>query len=141
MGRLAILLVAAPAVTLAGAWLFWVGGTLAGEHPLWGMTPGNIAEAAAFRDGAAIVRRVSNGEDPAAAGEVRAGFLSRESVTLTPMEAAARGSREEIVRLLLDLRATVDTATWTRAWCGTDAALVRAELAPVRPAGAKTECQ
>ena len=141
MGRLTVLAVIAPVATLTVAWLAILATAIAGEHPLWGLTPRNLSEAAAFRDGAAIVRGVARGEDPAAAGEVRGGFVSSEPVTLTPLEAAARGEREEIVRLLLDLGAGRDAPGWTKAWCASDAEAVRGELDAVRPAGATTECQ
>jgi hypothetical protein len=136
VGRLIIV----PVVALALAWLAVLGTAMLGEHPLWGLTPRNLAEAAAFRDGAAIVRGVSGGDDPAVAGEVRAGFLSSAAVTVTPLEAAAGGSREEIVRLLVALGVRPDAGAWTRAWCSTKAEGVRAELMPARPVGATTEC-
>lgn len=136
----AIVLVAAPVVVLVAAWLLVLAVALAAEHPLWGLTPRNLAEAAAFRDGGAIVRGVWRGEDPAAPGEVRAGFISREPVIVTPLEAAARASREEIVRLLLDLGGPLDAAAWTRVWCSAEAPAVRAELAAVRPDDASVEC-
>lgn len=137
----AVVLVTGPVAALVVVWLVVLGAERTGSPPLFGLTPRNLAEAAAFRDGAAIVRRVSRGEDPAAAGEVRAGFISPEPVMVTPIEAAARGSREEIVRLLLDLGTPLDAAAWTRAWCSTEASGVRAELTPIRPSGATTECR
>jgi len=145
MGRLTpsewiVVLMTAPVAALAIVWLLVLGIARLENHPLWGVDPRNVAEAAAFRDGAAIVRRVSRGEDPSAPGEVRAGFISREPVTVTPVEAAARASREEIVRLLLDLGTRLDAAAWTRAWCSTEEPRVRAELTPVRPPNAAVEC-
>ncbi|HXD18336.1 MAG TPA: hypothetical protein VN654_15085 [Vicinamibacterales bacterium] len=141
MGRLSTLAVTVPVIALAVAWLALLGAERIGISALWGLIPRNLAEAAAFRDGAAIVRAVARGENPDAPAEVRAGFLSTEPLALTPLEAAARVSGEEVVRLLLDLGAGRDAAAWTRAWCSTGADAVRAELSAARPADAATECR
>lgn len=145
MGRLtrsnyAVVLVSAPAAALAVAWIAVLALASDGEHPLWGLTPRNVAEAAAFRDGAAIVRLVRQGSNINAAGEVREGFISREPVTVTPLEAAVRARRGEIVRLLLDLGAAPDAVTWSRIWCEAEDAESRTLLEPHRPEGADTAC-
>lgn len=130
-----------PVVLLASVWLLALALGLAGRHPLWNTQPRNLAEAAAFRDGAAIVRGVRAGEQLSATAEVRGGFLSSDPTIVTPLEAAARAGREEIVRLLVDLGAPVDAGVWRRAWCSTSAAAVRAELALVRPDDATESCE
>ena len=135
----AVALIVAPVGALAFVWLLLVVARPV-EHPLFGLSPRNLSEAAAFRDGAAIVRRVSAGENPGAPGEVRGGFISREPVAVTPIEAAARVARAEIVRVLIDLGTPLDAVTWRRAWCSTDDSGVRAELTGVRPPDTPAEC-
>lgn len=134
------MLVSAPVVALAIGWLAMLALASNGAHPIWDLQPRNLAEAAAFRDGGAIVRRVWSGDDPSAPGEVRPGFISRMPVTLTPIEAAAQARRPELVRLLLDAGARLDAMSWSRVWCGADDADIRTILTPYRPQGAAREC-
>ena len=136
----AVVLVSAPVVALAVGWLAMLALASNGVHPIWDLQPRNLAEAAAFRDGGAIVRRVWSGDDPSAPGEVRPGFISRMPVTLTPIEAAVQARRSEIVRLLLDAGARLDALSWTRVWCGADDADIRTILAPYRPQGTASQC-
>jgi len=133
--------VAAPVVVLAVCWLAVLGWVLVDGHPIWTVRPRNLAEAAAFRDGAEVVRRVSAGERISVPAEVRPGFISGSAaVTVTPLEAAAKARRIEIIRLLLDLEPAVDPATWARAWCIEEDEGIRAALADSRPGAATTEC-
>ena len=133
--------IAAPVAALAVSWLALLGWALVGGHPIWTVRARNLAEAAAFRDGAEIVRRVSAGERLDVPAEVRHGFISGSAaVTVTPLEAAAKARRIEIVRLLLDLEPAVDPATWARAWCIEEDEGIRAALADSRPGAATTEC-
>lgn len=136
----AVALIVAPVAALAIGWLLILAVARTGEHPLWNIRARNLAEAAAFRDGGEIVRRLRRGENPAVSGEVRAGFISQEPVTVTPLEAAARARRDEVVRLLLDLGTPLDAASWTRVRCSTDAPVVREVLEPYRPPGATDRC-
>lgn len=145
MGRVtrsdwAVALVSAPVILLAAAWL----GTLAlasgGEHPIWYLRARNLAEAAAFRDGGAIVRMIQRGDEPNQAADVREGFISREPIAITPIEAAIEARRGEMVRLLLELGARPDAATWTTVWCEVEDGDVKTILAAYRPPGAGTEC-
>ena len=133
--------IAAPVAALAVSWLALLGWALVGGHPIWTVRARNLAEAAAFRDGAEIVRRVSAGERLDVPAEVRPGFISGSAaVTVTPLEAAAKARRIEIVRLLLDLEPAVDPATWARAWCIEEDEGIRTVLAEARPGAATTEC-
>jgi hypothetical protein len=145
MGRLtrsdwAVVLVSAPVVILAIAWVAVLALSAGVDHPIWHARPQNLAEAAAFRDGAAVVRRVRGGENPNAPGDVRQDFISPAPLTLTPIEAAAVEGRPEIVQLLLDLGAMPDAASWKNAWCLAGAADVRDLLARHRPPAAATGC-
>ena len=137
-----VALVSVPVVLLALGWLTTLALALTWEHPIWRVQPQNLAEAAAFRDGGAIMRRVSAGENPATAADVRAGFISDTPTRVTPLEAAVRARRPEIVRLLLDdLGTRPDAASWSRAWCTTEDGETRTLLASYRPAGATSDCR
>ena len=144
MGRLkgsdwAVVLISAPVIVLGAAWLAVLALGLGADDPVWRLHPTNVAEAAALRDGGAIVRRVWAGEDVNAAAEVRAGIIASEVRTLTPVEAALSARRPEIVRLLIYLGARPDAVGWTSAWCQSDDE-VRDLLSQSRPEGATTEC-
>jgi hypothetical protein len=135
------LLVATPAIGVVSIWAVLLAITAAtGRHPLWTLEPRNVAEAAAFEDGAAIIRRVRAGEDINHAGDVREHVILPEAATLTPIEAAAISGQTEMVQLLIDLGATPDDSSWQRAFCATDDDSVRTLLATRRPPGASGEC-
>lgn len=137
----AIYTVSTPAIVTVGGWLILLAlSAVTGRHPIWTDAPGNLAEAAAFRDGADVVRRVARGEDLNRAGAVRAGVVSEESATLMPIEAAAASREREMVQLLFDLGASPDAMTWQRAWCVSNEPDVRALLDTRRPAGAANNC-
>jgi hypothetical protein len=133
-------LIAAPVAALAIGWLVVLAVALTGTHPIWDVRPRNLSEAAAFRDGGSVVRRVWRGDTPTTPAEVRAGFISEEPVTVTAIEAAVDARRPEIVQLLLDLGGTLDASAWHRAWCDTEDTDVRAVLEARRPAGATSVC-
>jgi hypothetical protein len=133
--------VAIPPILGAIAWLVVLAMTgVSGQHPIWDLQPRNLAEAAAFRDSGAVVRRVAAGEDPNRPGEVRAGVIRPVSTTLVPIAAAAAIREAGMVQLLLDLGASPDADAWQRAWCISDAADVRSLLALHRPEGTLEEC-
>ena len=104
-----VMLVALPPV-LGFAW--WITAlalaAATGRHPVWSLQPRNLPEAVAFRDPAAVVRRVEAGEDPNAAGDVRARIVLSDAATLTPIEAAAAARQGELVQLVLDLGAVAE---------------------------------
>ena len=135
------LLISLPPVIAALAWV----GTLAltamtGTHPIWATTARNLAEAAAFRDGGAVVRFVEAGERISEPAEVRGGVIRPETTTLTPVEAAAAARDETMVQLLFDLGASPDPAGWHRAFCISDASRVREILKAHRPPGVVEDC-
>ncbi len=135
------LLAAAPLIGVVMIWAALLAASAAsGEHPLWPLQPRNLAEAAAFEDGAAVMRRVSAGEDLNRPGEVRGRVILPEAATLTPIEAAAITGQVEMVQLLIELGATPDDASWQRAFCMADDEGVRDLLATRRPSGARDEC-
>lgn len=136
----AVLLVSLPVVVLAAGWLTVLAWASAGEHLVWTVEPRNLAEAVAFRDGGAVVRGIWAGEDVNAAGEIRSDIISARTLTITPLEAAVRAGRSEMVRLLLDLGARPDAASWTRAWCQAESDGIRMLLEAARPATATAVC-
>ncbi len=131
-----VALVSIPPILAAIAWLAVLAiAGITGRHPIWNFQPRNLAEAAAFRDTGAVVRRIEAGEDPN-----RPGVIRTESATLTPVEAAAASRHPEMVQLLFDLGVSLDANAWQRAWCISDEPGVRSVLALHRPAGAMEDC-
>jgi len=139
--RVRVALVALPPV-LAFTW--WIAvlavAAVTGRHPVWSLQPRNLSEAVAFRDAAAVVRRVEAGEDPNAAADVRARIVLSDAARLTPIEAAAAARQGELAQLVVDLGAAPDADVWQRAWCISDATSVRDVLSAHRPAGARDDC-
>ena len=135
------LLAAVPPLATALAWIAALMMTaVTGTHPIWTLTPRNLAEAAAFRDGGAVVRFVQAGGDINEAGEVRGGVIRSEAAVMTPVEAAAAARQREMLQVLLDLGATPDAHVWQRAYCISDADSVRELLEANRPPGAADDC-
>ena len=135
------MLVAVPPIGVALAWmaaLVVAGAT--GTDPIWNVTPRNLAEAAAFRDGGAVVRFFEAGHDLNQSSEVRGGIVLRGTAMLTPVEAAAAARQREMLQVLLDLGASPDASVWHRAYCISDADSVRDLLASNRPPGAVEDC-
>jgi hypothetical protein len=128
---------------LAGA-LLWLGvlaaSAITGAHPIWPMEPGNLAEAAALRDGGDLVRRAEAGEDVNRAAAVRARLVTDNAAVITPLEAAAGARDEAMVQLLFDLGAAPDAAAWQRAFCISDADSVREILKEHMPPDAEEVC-
>jgi len=135
------LIVAAPPTGVALLWAAALAFTaITGTHPIWNLTPGNLAEAAILQDGAAVIRFVEQHQNINDMHVVRAGVMSRTPQTMTPIEAAAASREPEMVQLLIDLGATPDAAAWQRAFCISDADGVREVLAAHRPSGAVDAC-
>jgi hypothetical protein len=124
--------------------LAWIGtlvlAAMTGTHPIWATTPRNLAEAAAFRDGGALIRFVETGQQIGQPAEVRGGVIRPEATTLTPVEAAVAARDEAMVQLLFDLGASPDPGEWHRAFCISDAGRVREILHAHRPPGAVEDC-
>ena len=135
------ILAAVPPLLTAVAWIVALTMTAAtGTHPIWTLTPRNLAEAAAFRDGGAVVRFVQAGHDINEAGEVRGGVIRSETAVMTPVAAAAAARQREMLQVLLDLGATPDAHVWQRAYCISDADSVRDLLEANRPHDAADDC-
>jgi len=135
------ILVAVPPVCTALAWIAaLVVAGMTGTHPIWTLTPHNLAEAVALRDGAAAVRLVERGQDVNRPDTVRARLILDEMAILTPIEAAAGARDEAMAQLLFDLGASPDAAVWHRAFCISDADRVREVLRTHRPPGAVEDC-
>ena len=133
--------VAVPPILVTIAWLAVLAiGGLTGRHPIWNLQPDNLAEAVAFRDAGAVIRRIDAGEDPDRPAEVRANVILPEAATLTPIEAAAASRQAEMILLLLDLGASLDANVWQRAWCISNEPGVRSVLTSHRPADAAEDC-
>jgi hypothetical protein len=138
--HVALALVCAPILVAGSAWVVVLAWAAASSHPIWSLDPRNAAEAAAFRDGATMVRLIESGAGPRQPGEIRAGLIADEPIVLTPMDAAVAARRPELVQLLFDLGLSLDAASWVHAWCaGTDGD-VRSLLREHRPEGAAEEC-
>lgn len=139
--NLSVALVSLPPILAFGGWMAVLAiAAVTGRHPIWDLEPRNLPEAVAFRDAAAVVRRAERGEDLNRAAEVRTLIVPSETVTLTPIEAAAVARQGELVQLLLDLGASPDAIVWQRAWCISDATSVREALDALRPPGATEDC-
>lgn len=108
---------ALPPVLLAAASAAMLLLALADRHPFWPRHELNASEAAALRDPATLILLIRRGEDPMAAYPVRAGDLEADDVTVTPLEAAVRARRPEVVEALLWEIGGVDAAAWMQAWC------------------------
>jgi Tfp pilus assembly protein PilE len=135
------LLVAVPPICVAVLWVAVLAtSAITGTHPIWDQQPQNLVEAAILQDGAAVIRFVEQQQDVNRPAEVRAGVMSRNAQTLTPIEAAAATREAEMVQLLFDLGATPDAVVWQKAFCISDADSVRERLAAHRPDGASDEC-
>ena len=139
--NLSVTIVSLPPILTFAGWMAMLAVTaVTGRHPIWNLEPRNLPEAVAFRDAAAVLRRVERGEDLNRAGDVRAGVVLPETASLTPVEVAAAARQGEMVQLLLDLGASPDAIVWQRAWCISDASAVREVLEAHRPAGATEDC-
>ena len=142
MGRLnrgglspGVVAIVAPCALLAAAWMTAIVFAAAGRDPIWQFEPRNPAEAAATRDGGAIVRMKWAGASLDQPYDVRPEILWRESRRVPALVAAAAAQRTEIIELLIDLGAAPDAATWNAAWCASEDDRVREALAMRRPSG------
>jgi len=107
MSRRGLLIAAAgPSIVLAVVQVLMLLAGVAGAHPFWRFEPVNLAEAAALHDGGEVARLIAEGQDPNGTYPVRAGYLSSEPASLTPIAAAIAARRGEIVTLLIDAGAT-----------------------------------
>ena len=135
------LLVSIPAVAVAVVWLgMLVTTAVTGAHPIWSLSPRNLAEAAAMRDLGARVRLAADGGDINRPADVRARIVLDEATALTPLEAAAAARDEALAAMVFELGAAPDPIVWNRAFCISDADRVREVLREHRPASAVEDC-
>ena len=99
----------APAITLAVASL-WLTADAARGGGLWPPDDVTLAEAAATRNAAEVVRLIALGEDPNRAGRVRRGLLRDEAVVVTPLEAAVWIRDEHLVTILVNSGVVLNAA-------------------------------
>jgi hypothetical protein len=123
-------------VALAGALVV----ALFDRHPMWPHEPLNLAEAAAVRAEAEVVRLIEMGQSPDARYVVRSGLRFGHSTSLTPLEAAVANDDPAIVRRLLAMGAAMDGAEWTHLHCIADGERVRLALDEVKPIDADSRC-
>jgi len=143
MRRSLVVAVAGPAVVLAVVEASMLVAAIFTDHPLWRSEALNLAEAAALRDAAEIVRLIDLGHDPNARRTVRAGFLDGDAHEVTPLAAATYSDRPELVDLLMSKGTKLDAASWARLRCfaqeqGRDDAA--SALDAWRPASATLNC-
>ncbi len=106
--------VALPGLLLAAATLV----VMTGGVRLFELEPPvTLAEAAALRDHADVVRLVRQGADPNATFAVRPAVLGSRTGSMTPLEAAVSARHLETARLLLDLGAAVRDDNFERLYC------------------------
>jgi hypothetical protein len=131
-------LLAPLSVALAMA-VFTIAGWVRGDDPLWRPQELTLSEAAMVRDAAEMTRLIRGGADPNRASWVRDELVdSGRGESMTPLEAAIRNDRGEIVALLFreGLRLDADTrgAMIARARAtGADEVLGELERAAVTP--------
>ena|SRR5688572_15799607 len=139
--RILAVVMAAPAVAAAIAWSgMLMVATVTGTHPIWSLSPRNLAEAAAMRDLGALVRLAEDGSDINRPAEVRGRLVLDDTAALTPLEAAAAARDESLVAMVFELGAMPDALVWNSAFCISDADRVRDVLRAHRPAGAVEDC-
>ena len=76
-------------------------GGLLGYHPLWHHDNLTLSEAAILQDVGTLVWLIERGADPNRPSRVRWSILDSPEAMLTPIEAAVRASRIDIVDVLL----------------------------------------
>ena len=140
MSKWAAVALAAPGCLLAAASV--VALTLAAfdRHPMWPHQASNLAEAAAVRDEAEVVRLIEKGDDPNSRYDVQSGLLFGFPVRLTPLEAAVARDDAEMVKRLLANGVRMDTALWTHLRCIAGGDNVPPTLDLFRPEGAVAAC-
>lgn len=110
------MLVALPPVLLAALTVVLLLLGTAGANPFWPETSLTFAEAAALRDRATVQQLLDAGADPYAPSTIREGLISGEPLTLTPMQAAIRENRSEVVAALLARTPAERNAPLVCAW-------------------------
>jgi len=134
------ILLAAPGCLLAAASIGALGLALIDEHPMWPHVPYNLAEAAATREEAEVIRLIEQGDDPNVRYPVRAELIFDYPTRLTPLEAAVARDDPAVVRRLVAKGARLDAALWTYLRCIVQGDRVIPALDEHRPEGAELQC-
>lgn len=139
-GNWAAVVLAAPGCLLAAASVVALTMAVFGRHPMWPHQAFNLAEAAAVRDEAEVVRLIEQGEDPNTRYAVQPGLLFDAPISLTPLEAAVAADDAEMIRRLLTNGASMDAVLWTHLRCIADGDDAPSMLDRYQPAGALLRC-
>lgn len=102
-----------------------------------------LAEAAAIRDEAEVLKRIRSGADPNVPALVRRGIISDPEYLLTPLEAATAAGHVEVVRLLVANGAALNARNFPVLYClaqTKEAADIVAVLKEHAPPGAIFNC-
>lgn len=113
---------------------------MVGVDTLWPRTELNLAEAAAVRDAAEVVRLMERGDSLVTSWPVRAGLVGESATSLTPLEAAIASRDRNMIDLLYDAGAQLDAAQWVLIRCAADIQEVMDALDARQPADASLEC-
>jgi hypothetical protein len=98
-------------VTVAILYVAVAAGGALGTEWLWPPVNLTLSEAAAIGDAGEIARQIAAGVDPNRPVLVSRGFVNRDPVMLTPLEAAVEHQRPDIVDVLVLNGARVDAST------------------------------
>lgn len=111
------LALALPALAWIAAATLVMVSTLLGYRALAAPADVTMAEAAVLRDEAELLRQMRHGANPNTAAPVRRGMLSDQDYILTPLEAAIAARHAEVVQLLVENGATLDSQNVPRLLC------------------------
>lgn len=117
--------------------------SLAGFPPLAAPADLTLAEAAAIRDEAEVLKRLRSGANPNAPVLVRRGIVSDPEYVLTPLEAATAAGHADVVRLLVRNGAALNARNFPVLYClaqTKEAADIVAVLKEHAPPGAIFNC-
>jgi hypothetical protein len=140
MSSWAAIALAAPGCLLAAASVIALALASIDRHPMWPREPMNIAEAAAVRDEAEVIRLVESGENFNDRYPVRPGLLFAPPTQLTPLEAGIASDDPMVVQWLLQQGAPLDIERWTYLRCIAGGDEVPPLLERHRPPGAEANC-
>ena len=140
MSKWAAVALASPGCLLAAASVVVLTLAAFDHHPMWPHQASNLAEAAAVRDEAELVRLIERGEPPNGRYAVRPGLLFDSPILLTPLEAAVAADDAEMIRRLLTSGIAMDAALWTHLRCIAEGDDVPPTLELYRPPGAVLRC-
>jgi hypothetical protein len=138
--RWAAFALAAPGCLLAAASIIVLTLAAFGRDLLWPHETYNLAEAAAVREEAEVVRLIEQGHDPNIRYPIRPSLVFNHSTRLTPLEAAVVRDDPAIFRQLIAKGALMDAAVWTSLRCTMSGPDMFAVLDEYRPDSAPQSC-